>query len=80
MGCGSLLGSPGENSCKLSCVDSCEEGYEDPPGHKEDSVYATSRVQPRSLIKVDILYNLKGTVSRDFRRQVFFMNQFPPSP
>ncbi len=23
---------------------------------------------------------LKGTVSRDFRLQVFFMNQFPPSP
>jgi hypothetical protein len=27
----SLLGSPGKNSCKLSCVDSREEGYEDPP-------------------------------------------------
>jgi hypothetical protein len=23
-------------------------------------------------------YNLKGTVSRDFRLLVFFMNQFPP--
>jgi hypothetical protein len=23
---------------------------------------------------------LKGTVSRDFRLLVFFMNQFPPSP
>ncbi len=25
-------------------------------------------------------YGLKGTVSRDFRLLVFFMNQFPPSP
>jgi hypothetical protein len=24
--------------------------------------------------------SFKGTVSRDFRLQVFFMNQFPPSP
>jgi hypothetical protein len=26
------------------------------------------------------IMRLKGTVSRDFRLLVFFMNQFPPSP
>jgi hypothetical protein len=30
--------------------------------------------------KILTLVNLKGTVSRDFRLLVFFMNQFPPIP
>ncbi len=36
----------------------------------------------RSKIRKNILQKiqLKGTVSRDFRLLVFFMNQFPPSP
>ncbi len=33
-----------------------------------------------TLVRDDLSWGLKGTVSRDFLLLVFFMNQFPPSP